>query len=113
MGPRASILIYLPSGIFSSQLRVDLNALSDLAERLSGLSIMAYQANFRGGISHDVTLPRSWFIDLIPDTHLGEDTPTLFTLVSTVIELMQRTDTQVQQYPTSTSDNNSSLMIAE
>ena len=105
VGPRASILIYPLSGVLYSQLRVDLNALCDFAERLSGLYIMAHRANSRGGVLHDVTLPRSWFINLIlPDVDLKKDTSNLFALVSTIIELMQRIDAQVQQYPTSTSD---------
>ena len=105
VGPRASILIYPLSGVLYSQLRVDLNALCDLAERLSGLHIMAHRANSRGGVLHDVTLPRSWFINLIlPDMDLKKDTSNLFALVSTIIELMQRIDAQVQQYLTSTSD---------
>lgn len=102
VGPRPSILIYPPSEVLYSRLRVDLNALCDLAERLSGLFIMAYRANSRGGVLHDITLPRSWFINLIPGMDLKKDTSTFFALVSTIIELMQRIDTHAQQYPTST-----------
>ena len=104
MGPRTSILIYPPRGVLYSQLRVDLNALCDLAERLSGLFIMAYRADSPGGVLHDVTLPRSWFINLIlPGMDLKKDTSAFFTLVSNMIELMQRIDAQIQQDPTSTS----------
>ena len=105
VGPRTSILIYTPSEILFSPLRVDLNVLCDLTERLSGLSIMAHQANLRGGVLHNVTLPRSWFIKIIfGGMSLKKDTSIFFALVSTIIELMQRIDAQVQQYPTSTSD---------
>jgi hypothetical protein len=98
-------LIYPSSEVLYSRLHVDLNALCDFAERLSGLTIMAYRANSRGGLLHDVTLPRSWFINLIfPDMDLKKDTSIFFALVSTIIELMQRIDAQVQQHPTSTSD---------
>jgi len=104
VGPCAPILIHPRSEVLYSRLRVDLNALCDLAERLSGLFVMAYRANSRG-VLHDVTLPRSWFINLIlPGVDLKRDTSTLFTLVSNMIELMQRIDAQVQQDPRSTSD---------
>ena len=105
VGPRTSILIYPPRGVLYSQLRVDLNALCDLAERLSGLFIMAYRANSRGGVLHNVILPRSWFINLIlPGMDLKKDTSTFFALMSTIIELIQRIDVQVQQYPVSAPD---------
>ena len=103
VGPGASILIYTPSEVLFSPLRVDLNALCDLTERLSGLFIMAYRANSQGGVVHSVILPRSWFINLIlPNMDLKKDTSTFLTLVSNMIELMQRIDAQVQQYSTST-----------
>jgi len=105
VSPCAPLLTCPLSEVVRSRLRVDLNILCDLAERLSGLLIMAYQTNFRGGALHNVTLPRSWFISLIlPDTDLRKDTSTLFAFASTIIELMQRIDAQVRQYPTPASD---------
>jgi len=105
VGPCAPLLTCPLSEVVHSRLRVDLNILCDLAERLSGLFIMAYQTNFRGGVLHNVTLPRSWFINLIlPDTNLKKDTSTLFAFASTIIELMQRINAQVRQYPTPASD---------
>ena len=105
VSPCAPLLTCPLSEVVRSRLRVDLNILCDLAERLSGLLIMAYQTNFRGGVLHNVTLPRSWFISLIlPDTDLRKDTSTLFAFASTIIELMQRINAQVRQYPTPASD---------
>ena len=103
MGPCASLLIFSPSEVLHSGLRVDLNPLCDLAERLSGLFIMARRVNSRRGVPHlhDVTLPRSWFINLIlPGTDLRKDTSTFSMLASTIIEIMQRIDAQVQRYRT-------------
>ena len=98
-GPRESLLICPNSEVLRCRLRVDLNALCDLAERLSGLFIMAYRVNSRGGVLHNVTLPRSWFINLIlPGTTLGKDTSAFLLFASTTIELMQQIDAQVQRY---------------
>jgi hypothetical protein len=104
-GPCASLLIFPLSEVLCSQLRVDLNALCDLAERLSGLFIMAYRINSRGNVLHNVTLPRSWFVNLIlPGTDLGKDTSTFAMFASTIVELMQRIDAQAQRYHMSASD---------
>jgi len=98
VGPRASLLTCPLSHVLRNGSRVDLNALCDLAERLSGLFIMAYRANSRG-VLHDVTLPRSWFINLISlGVDLKKDTLSFATFASTIIELMQWIDTQVQQH---------------
>jgi hypothetical protein len=73
--------------------------LCDLAERLSGLFIMAYRVNSRGGVLHNVTLPRSWFINLIlPDADVRKNTSSFLTFAETTIELMQRVDAQAQRY---------------
>ena len=65
---------------------------------------MAYRVNSRG-VLHDVTLPRSWFINLISlGVDLKKDTSSFATFTSTIIELMQRIDVQVQQHPTPASD---------
>jgi len=99
MGPCVSLLIFPLSEIIRRRLRVDLNALCDLAERLCGLFIMAYRVNSRKGVLHNVTLPRSWFINLIlPGTDLGKDTSALLMFATTIIDLMQRIDAQVQRY---------------
>jgi len=61
---------------------------------------MAYRVNSRGSL-HDITLPRSWFVNLIsPGTDLGKDTSFFVKFVSAIIELMQRIDAQVQRHPT-------------
>ena len=60
---------------------------------------MAYRVNSQGGVLHDVTLPRSWFVNLIPtNTNLGKDTSAFLTFASTLIDLMQRIDAQAQRY---------------
>ena len=110
MGPRASLLTCPPSHVLRNGLRVDLNALCDLVERLSGLFIVAYRVNSQG-VLHDVTLPRSWFINLISlGVDLKKDTSSFITFASTIIELMQRIDAQVQQHPTPASDTGSQFI---
>jgi hypothetical protein len=77
---------------------MDLNHLCDLAERLSGLFIMAYRVYFRG-ILHDVTLPRSWFINLIRvHPNLRKHTSMILSFTRTIIELMQQIARKVEQY---------------
>ena len=45
-------------------------------------------------------MPRSWFINLIlSNTDLEKDTSAFTMFASTLIELMQRIDAQVQRYP--------------
>jgi len=90
-----------------------LNALCDLAERLSGLFIMAYKFNSHGGALHNVTLPRSWFINFIlPGMDLGKDTSTFSMFASTIIDLMQRIDAQVQRYHTASAPETDEQFIA-
>jgi len=99
-GSRAPLLTSPISHVVRNGLRVDLNALCDLAERLSGMFIMAYRVNSLG-LLHNITLPRSWLINLIsPGTDLGKDTAFFVKFASTIIELMQRINAQVQQHPT-------------
>jgi len=101
LDPRASLLICLLSEVLRSKLCVDLTVLCDLVERLSGLFIMARNVNLLGGVLHNVTMPRSWFIALIlPDTDLRQDTSTFSTFAETMIDLMQQIDTQVLRFPT-------------
>jgi len=108
------LLIFPFSEVLRCGLRVDLNALCDLAERLSGLFIMAYRFNSRGGVLHNVTLPRSWFINLIiPGADLGKDTSSFSMFASTIIELMQKIDAQVQRYLAKTSPETGERFIAD
>ena len=102
MALHVPFLTFPSSEILRSGMRVDVNALCDLAERLSGLFIMAYRVNSRGGVLHNVTLPRSWFINLISSgSDLRKNTSTFLMFAETVIKLMQRIDVQVQRYHTS------------
>jgi len=95
MNTGASLLICPSSEVLRGQLHVDLIVLCDLTERLSGLFIMANGVNSREGVLHNITLPRSWFINLIlPDMDLGKDTSAFLMFVETTIELMQRIDAQ-------------------
>ena len=105
MNPRVSLLICLLSTVLRRWLSFDLIVLCDLTERLSGLFIMAHRVDSCGGVLHNVTMPRSWFINLIlPDTDLRKDTTTFSMFVSTIIEIMQRIDAQVQRYLASAPD---------
>ena len=80
---------------------MDLNHLCDLVERLSGLFIMAYRVNFRG-LVHNVTLPRSWFINLIrPLPHLRKRTSAFLPFTRTIVDLMWRIRKQVESPPQS------------
>ena len=102
------------SELLRSRLRVDLNVLCDLVERLSGLFITSHKANSHGGALHDVTLPRSWIINLeLLDTgrDLRMDTSTFSTFTSNVIELMQRIDAQVQRYIKCASDAEEQFVV--
>jgi hypothetical protein len=64
---------------------------------------MAYRLNSRG-VLHNVTLPRSWFINLVlPDRDLEKDASDFLMFGVTMIELMQRIDAQVLESPKSTS----------
>ena len=102
---RASLLIYPLSEVLRTRLPVDLTLLCDLTERLSGLFIMARSVNSLGGVLHNVTMPRSWFIALIlPDTDLRQDTSTFFVFAETMVDLMQQIDAQIQRSTTSASD---------
>ena len=104
MGPCASLLTCPLSDVLRKGLRVDLNALCDFVERLSCLFIVAYRVNIRGMV-HDITLPRSWFINLIPPgTDLKMDTSSLVKFASATIELMQRIDAKARQDLTPVSD---------
>ena len=73
--------------------------LCDLAERLSGLFIMANRVkeSWRG-VLQNITMPRSWFINLIlPDMDLGMDTSTFLMFVETLVVLMLQIDAQVHR----------------
>jgi hypothetical protein len=64
---------------------------------------MAYRLNSRD-VLHNVTLPRSWFINLVlPDRDLEKDASDFLMFGVTMIELMQRIDAQVLESPKSTS----------
>ena len=97
MGSQNVPLIY-PSHVLLSRLPTDLNHLCDLAERLSGLFIMAYRVYFRG-VLHNVTLPRSWFINLLhPRPNLKKHTLRILPFTRAIIELMRRISKQLEQY---------------
>ena len=103
--PYVSPLIRPLSEVLHRLLHVDLIVLCDLAERLSGLFIMANGVDSCGGVLHNVTMARSWFINLIlPDTDLEKDTSTLLMFAETMIELVRRIDAQVQRYLVPASD---------
>ena len=99
MNLHVSLLIYSLSEFLDCELRADVDVLCSLAEMLSGSFIMARKLDSYGGVLHDVTLPRSWFINLIlPSRNLGKDSSTLSTFVMDIIDLMQQIDEQVQQH---------------
>lgn len=97
-------LIHPPSQVLLNRLLMDLNHLCDLVERLSGLFIMAYRVYFRG-ILHNVTLPRSWLINLLrPHLNLRKHTSTILPFTRTIVELMRRIAKQIEQYSPFPSD---------
>lgn len=78
--------------------------LCDLVERLTGLYIMAGKADPETRVLHEVALPRSWFINLLPPgIDPRKDISHLFKFASTMIEFMLQIDAQVQHYPTTAS----------
>lgn len=82
-----------------SRLPTDLNHLCDLVERLSGLFIMSFRVYLRG-VVHNVTLPRSWFINLLrPLPNLRQHTSGILPFTRAIIELMQRIYKQVESPP--------------
>ena len=102
---RAPLLTCSLSEVLSIPLRVDLIVLCDLAERLSGLFIMARKISTLGGVLHDVTMPRSWFINLIlPSIDLRKNKSAFVVFAGTMIDLVHRIDAQVQQPLTSAVD---------
>ena len=101
VGLYASLLTCPLSETIRSGMRIDLNVLCDLVERLSGLFIMAYRAGFQGGLLHNVILPRSWFINLmLPGTDLRKDASAFFPFAFTMITLMRRIDVEIRQNST-------------
>ena len=77
----------------------DLMVLCDLAERLSGLFIVAHRANSQGGLPHYVTLPRSWLIKLnLRYTDPEKDTSTFLAFAETMIELMKQIDKSEEEF---------------
>ena len=83
---------------------MDLNHLCDLVERLSGLFIAAYRVHFRG-VLHNVTLPRSWFINLLRShPNLRKHMWMILPFTRATVELMQRIAKQVEQYSSDTTD---------
>jgi hypothetical protein len=72
---------------------------------------MACRVHYRG-VLHNVTLPRSWFIRLILlGTDLRKDMSSFTAFVTTVIELMQQIDAQVQRYPLPVSDTEEQFIV--
>ena len=60
---------------------------------------MARRVNDRGGVLHNVTLPRSWLFNLIlPGTYLRKNTSSFLKFAETMIGLMQRIDAQAQRF---------------
>ena len=50
------------------------------------------------GVLQNITMPRSWFINLIlPDSDLGKDTSTFLMFVETLVVLMLQIDAQVHR----------------
>ena len=97
---RKPFLTHPPRAIIRSDLRVDLNMLCYLAERLTGLFVMAHNVDPKWRAPHEAALPRGWFINLIhPGIDLDKDTSTFLTFGSTIIDLLREVDTQVQKYP--------------
>ena len=73
---------------------------------------MAYRVNSRGGVLHNVTMPRSWFVNLIlPDPNLRKDTSDFLSFASTIIELMQLIDAEILRHPTSASDTEERCVV--
>ncbi|KAF9647525.1 hypothetical protein BDM02DRAFT_3187952 [Thelephora ganbajun] len=78
--------------VLSSQLRLDLSAFCDLAERLCALFIVEYCVQHKGNITN-VTLPKSWLIHISRAfSATGKYTREMKPFLYTCVELMRRID---------------------
>ena len=107
-----SLLMCPLSEVLRRWICIDLVVVCDLAERLSGLFIMAHRISSCGGVLHNVIMPRSWFVNLIlPDMNLEKDTTAFSMFASAIIEIMQRIDAQVQRYHLSAPDTGEQFTV--
>ena len=105
------VLTCFLSGLFWSELLVDLNTLCDVIERITGLFIMAQKIDPQDYVLHEAALPRSWFIKLIPDTALRKDTSSFFKFVSVAMDFMRQIDAQVHRYPMATTTTKERFVV--
>ena len=60
-------LLIVLSHILEKKIPVDIGVLCDFMEQLSGSLCMAFRLRANGGNLHDVTLPKSWILRLLPN----------------------------------------------
>lgn len=78
---------------------VDVGHYCDVVERLCGSLILSYRSMTERGILHGITLPRSWFINLLRSSpSLDKNTSYIPHFVNDTIELLRRIDLQREDY---------------
>ena len=85
---------------------MDIGPFCDAVERLCGSFILAHRFMTARGILHNVTLPRSWFINLSRSLPLlNKNTNHIPHFVNDTIELLRRIDLQRELYNPQTADS--------
>ena len=98
--------IHVHRQILVNCITVDLGPLCDTVERLCGLHILAHRFATGPGTLHGVTLPRSWFINLLrPRPDLNKNRSYIPHLVNDAIELLRKIDLQREDYDPQAKDN--------
>jgi len=91
--------LYACRQILMSRIPVDVGHYCDAVEKLCGSLILSYRFTTERGILHGVTLPRSWFINLLRSSPpLDKDTIYIPHFVNDTIELLRRIDSQREHY---------------
>lgn len=82
-----------------NRIPVDVGHYCDAVERLCGSLILSYRCMTECGILHGITLPRSWFINLLRSSPpLDKNTTYIPHFVNDAIELLRRIDSQREHY---------------
>lgn len=91
--------LYACRQILMNRVPVDVGHYCDAVERLCGSLILSYRSTTEFGILHGITLPRSWFINLLHSSPpLDKNISYIPHFVNDTIELLRRIDSQREHY---------------
>ena len=91
--------LYACRQILMNRVPVDVGHYCDAVERLCGSLILSYRSTMEFGILHGITLPRSWFINLLHSSPpLDKNISYIPHFVNDMIELLRRIDSQREHY---------------